>query len=230
MVWGSLSKRNMKLLPVSDHTTQLLTAALICYRCVLCCVTLAESDTSSPKAVPSNESYHPLHPTSSLPIPSLPLPKVLRSTSQAHLRQENSHVPIPRRGFHPMPSQPTPSPTTRLATLSNQLSHPAKPAMEEAPWNPDRADLLPTRKSLPKIPGAPDGAAWFWGKDDNLGRLNLLTPARVKEAAGEIRTGEVVTVKCVCRLKSLLFLSSFFLFEGVLVFFFLVGVCGFCSE
>ena len=50
---------------------------------------------------------------------------------------------------------------------------------------------FPTRKELPEIPGAPKDAAWFWGKDDNLGRLNLLTPARVKAASAEIKTGEL---------------------------------------
>ncbi|KAJ9355703.1 hypothetical protein DTO280E4_6381 [Paecilomyces variotii] len=62
---------------------------------------------------------------------------------------------------------------------------------EQLPWNPD-ATRFPTRKELPKIPGAPEGAAWVWGKDDQIGRLNLLTPKRVKAASAEIKTGEVV--------------------------------------
>lgn len=33
------------------------------------------------------------------------------------------------------------------------------------PWHPDET-ALPTRKNLPKIEGAPDQAAWVWGKDD----------------------------------------------------------------
>ncbi|KIX98790.1 uncharacterized protein Z520_05251 [Fonsecaea multimorphosa CBS 102226] len=53
---------------------------------------------------------------------------------------------------------------------------------------------LPKRSELPSIPGAPDGAAWFWGKDDELGRLNLLTPERVSKAAGLIKSGEVVNL------------------------------------
>ncbi|EHY54209.1 hypothetical protein HRR83_008219 [Exophiala dermatitidis] len=61
----------------------------------------------------------------------------------------------------------------------------------EIPFDPE-ATSFPTRKNLPKIVGAPDEAAWVWGKDDNIGRLNLLTPARVKAAAAsEIRTGEM---------------------------------------
>lgn len=53
------------------------------------------------------------------------------------------------------------------------------------------ASSFPLRKDLPEIPGAPKDAAWFWGKDDQIGRLNLLTPARVKNAAAEIRTGQM---------------------------------------
>ncbi|KAH7125926.1 hypothetical protein EDB81DRAFT_202162 [Dactylonectria macrodidyma] len=64
---------------------------------------------------------------------------------------------------------------------------------EQLPWNP-QATAFPTRSELPKIPGAPDQAAWVWGDDDNVGRLNLLTPARVAAAAKEIQTGETVPV------------------------------------
>ena len=49
----------------------------------------------------------------------------------------------------------------------------------------------PTRKDLPRLPGAPEDAAWVWGTNDNVGRLNLLTPTRVKAAAAEIKTGEM---------------------------------------
>ncbi|KAJ9196725.1 hypothetical protein DTO021D3_5195 [Paecilomyces variotii] len=73
---------------------------------------------------------------------------------------------------------------TGFLTGGNQSS-------EQLPWNPD-ATRFPTRKELPKIPGAPEGAAWVWGKDDQIGRLNLLTPKRVKAASAEIKTGEVV--------------------------------------
>ncbi|KIX93763.1 uncharacterized protein Z520_10387 [Fonsecaea multimorphosa CBS 102226] len=58
------------------------------------------------------------------------------------------------------------------------------------PFDPDSTSF-PTRKNLPKIVGAPDEAAWVWGKDDYVGRLNLLTPTRVKAASQEIRTGEM---------------------------------------
>ncbi|OQU94843.1 hypothetical protein CLAIMM_01135 [Cladophialophora immunda] len=58
-----------------------------------------------------------------------------------------------------------------------------------AKWDPD-SDNLPKLKNLPKIPGAPEYAAWFWGPDDELGRLNLLTPRRVIEASKLIQTGD----------------------------------------
>jgi kynurenine formamidase len=62
--------------------------------------------------------------------------------------------------------------------------------MSTETWEPDSTSF-PSFKDLPSIPGAPDKAAWFWGKDDYLGRLNLLTPTRVKAAAAEIKTGEI---------------------------------------
>lgn len=58
------------------------------------------------------------------------------------------------------------------------------------PWDPTR-NSFPLLKDLPPIPGAPAEAAWVWGADDYIGRLNLLTPARVKAAAAEIKTGEM---------------------------------------
>ncbi|KAI9689503.1 MAG: hypothetical protein M1822_010154 [Bathelium mastoideum] len=61
------------------------------------------------------------------------------------------------------------------------------------PWDPD-CTRFPSRKEMPKIAGAPDGAAWVWGDNDYLGRLNLLTPSRVAAAAKEIQTGDIVPV------------------------------------
>lgn len=64
----------------------------------------------------------------------------------------------------------------------------------QLPWNPDSTEF-PTRKELPKIPGAPEEAAWVWGKEDEVGRLNLLTPTRVKAAAAEIKMGEIIRLE-----------------------------------
>src|SRR5882757_9668122 len=61
------------------------------------------------------------------------------------------------------------------------------------PWNPE-STTFPLRKELPSYAGHPTEAAWVWGNDDFTGRLNLLTPARVKAAASEIRTGELARV------------------------------------
>ncbi|PIL33200.1 hypothetical protein GSI_04650 [Ganoderma sinense ZZ0214-1] len=55
-----------------------------------------------------------------------------------------------------------------------------------------------TTSSLPKFDELPPfkefaGCAWeVWGKDDELGTVNLLTPEVVKEAAKEIKTGKSV--------------------------------------
>ncbi|KLJ05880.1 hypothetical protein EMPG_10692 [Blastomyces silverae] len=82
------------------------------------------------------------------------------------------------------------SPTgQRVAQVAGMLGAAKSP--DELPWDPDTTKL-PLRKDLPKIPDAPDGAAWVWGKNDYIGRLNLLTPTRVKAAADEIKTGEIV--------------------------------------
>jgi len=36
----------------------------------------------------------------------------------------------------------------------------------------------------------PEGSTWGdWGPDDQLGRLNLLTPERIKRAAAEVKEG-----------------------------------------
>ncbi|KAF7187493.1 hypothetical protein HII31_11117 [Pseudocercospora fuligena] len=62
--------------------------------------------------------------------------------------------------------------------------------MASQQWDPNSGSF-PTIEELPTIEGAPKYAAWFWGKDDYLGRINLLTPDRVKAAAAEIKTGEM---------------------------------------
>ncbi|KAL1901093.1 hypothetical protein Sste5346_002160 [Sporothrix stenoceras] len=67
------------------------------------------------------------------------------------------------------------------------------------PWDPHN-DIFPARGELPHITHSevekvPEGAAWVWGYDDQLGRLNLLTPERVATAAREqIQTGQSTRV------------------------------------
>jgi hypothetical protein len=60
--------------------------------------------------------------------------------------------------------------------------------------DPD-ATTFPLRKDLPLIPGTPEVAAWLWGKDDQIRRLNLLTPTRVKAASAEVETDIMVPLK-----------------------------------
>ncbi|KAF2488132.1 hypothetical protein BDY17DRAFT_320632 [Neohortaea acidophila] len=59
--------------------------------------------------------------------------------------------------------------------------------------DPD-SDNLPKRSEITPGPGEPEGTAWVWGKDDELGRLNLLTPRRKLAAAKLIQHGESVNL------------------------------------
>jgi kynurenine formamidase len=59
----------------------------------------------------------------------------------------------------------------------------------------DEASAFPKRAELPHISGTPKGAAWFWGGNDELGRLNLLTPERKVRAAQEnVKTGASISL------------------------------------
>jgi kynurenine formamidase len=54
---------------------------------------------------------------------------------------------------------------------------------------------FPKRSALPHIAGTPKGNAWFWGGNDELGRLNLLTPERrAKSAQENVKTGETISL------------------------------------
>lgn len=87
----------------------------------------------------------------------------------------------------------SPKPQARLSQIANSLN-PYSNEDSKFPWNPDRKSF-PKLQDLPRIPNAPNDAAWVWGPDDGLGRLNLLTPTRVLEAKNEIRFGEMIPVK-----------------------------------
>lgn len=78
---------------------------------------------------------------------------------------------------------------SRLTKISDFLtgSHTAT----AIPWDPN-CTKFPNRNDVPRREDAPAGAAWVWGQDDYLGRINLLTPTRVSAAAKEIKTGEIV--------------------------------------
>ncbi|KAL9110992.1 MAG: hypothetical protein Q9227_004607 [Pyrenula ochraceoflavens] len=79
--------------------------------------------------------------------------------------------------------------TSRLTKVTDFLT--GHKTATTIPWDPD-STKFPQRKDLPSIPGAPPEAAWVWGPDDQLGRINLLTPTRIKAASSLIKTGELV--------------------------------------
>ncbi|KAF2420015.1 hypothetical protein EJ08DRAFT_653937 [Tothia fuscella] len=83
------------------------------------------------------------------------------------------------------------TPNSRLTQIKDFLT--GNKTASTLPWDPN-STIFPTRKELPTIVGAPEQAAWVWGEDDYIGRLNLLTPTRVAAAAKEIRTGDIVPV------------------------------------
>ena len=57
---------------------------------------------------------------------------------------------------------------------------------DQLPWNPNNASF-PSRKNLPKLPGAPEDAAWVWGKDDQVCVLLSVTDIQFTMAdAGHI--------------------------------------------
>lgn len=54
----------------------------------------------------------------------------------------------------------------------------------------------PVFDSLPLQEGDPKASAWgLWGKDDELGALNLLTPQVIQKAAAEATEGITVPLK-----------------------------------
>jgi len=89
------------------------------------------------------------------------------------------------------------SATRRLSQIGSQIINAIMPASKPTsiPWDPD-CTSFPTLSELPTIPNAPEGApaAWVWGTDDFVGRLNLLTSTRIKSALSEIRTGEKISL------------------------------------
>jgi hypothetical protein len=47
-------------------------------------------------------------------------------------------------------------------TMSSRVQVP-----DQLPWDPT-CTRFPSRKELPKLTGAPEGAAWVWGEDDSV--------------------------------------------------------------
>jgi hypothetical protein len=61
------------------------------------------------------------------------------------------------------------------------------------------AEDLPSYEDIPPVKGMPHGCAWgLWdrnGEKDQLGSLNMLTPAKVLAAKQEIKVGVSVSLK-----------------------------------
>ncbi|CAE7027487.1 hypothetical protein CFE70_003925 [Pyrenophora teres f. teres 0-1] len=54
---------------------------------------------------------------------------------------------------------------------------------------------FPKRAALPQTSGTPKGNAWFWGGNDSLGRLNLLTPQRIAKVTQEnVKSGDSISL------------------------------------
>jgi len=77
----------------------------------------------------------------------------------------------------------------RLTKISDFLT--GNKTATTIPWDPD-CTRFPSRKDVPRREDAPEEAAWVWGKDDYIGRINLLTPTRVHAASKEIQTGDII--------------------------------------
>jgi hypothetical protein len=60
----------------------------------------------------------------------------------------------------------------------------------------------PRFAELPLDPTHPPHSAWIWGPEDQLGTLNFLTPAAVRQAASEIQIGERIGLDWPLHLSS----------------------------
>jgi hypothetical protein len=75
----------------------------------------------------------------------------------------------------------------RLSQVASAIG--AKKSPNEVPWDPDHTDF-PTRKNLPPIPGAPDEAAWFWGKEDYV-RNHITFACPTQPLLSDFLTGRI---------------------------------------
>lgn len=83
--------------------------------------------------------------------------------------------------------------------MSNPLIRKARERLSSlvSTFSPGEANLsIPSFDQLPPVPGQPQGSLWGVfdksGHKDEVGTLNLLTSAVVRQASQEIRTGEHV--------------------------------------
>jgi len=81
----------------------------------------------------------------------------------------------------------------RAKAASRPVAPPAPRVIRATPPAPRAIPAgLPGYDELPTRPGAPAGAAWgIFGDNDQVGTINLMTPERVKQATGFVRSGRV---------------------------------------
>src|SRR5690348_3345216 len=86
---------------------------------------------------------------------------------------------------------------SKKAVISRQIRaarNGASPMAQRLESRPIIAEL-PSYEQLPIREGAPAGAAWgVFGDTDQVGTINLLTPERVKQATGFVRSGRVFSL------------------------------------
>jgi hypothetical protein len=68
--------------------------------------------------------------------------------------------------------------SSRLSAISSHIDNkppsnnpkmpPSIQIPDQLPWNPNNTQF-PSIKDLPKLAGAPEGAAWVWGENDEVG-------------------------------------------------------------
>src|ERR1043165_10240790 len=67
------------------------------------------------------------------------------------------------------------------------MSHARRAVLPGAHWRRPKGEGAVTKRWKER----PDGSTWGdWGDDDELGRINLLTPEKVLQGAREVQTGE----------------------------------------
>jgi kynurenine formamidase len=117
-----------------------------------------------------------------------PKPKALKANSSSKAKlKATAKVSVKARSAAP----PTVKLKARVAAPPKRSARPVSSAKSNANQRRRAPELrLPRHDQLPVREGAPAGAAWgVFGDDDQLGTINLLTPATVVEAAGSIRSG-----------------------------------------
>jgi kynurenine formamidase len=119
-----------------------------------------------------------------------PKPKgKLPPKTKASMKAKPAPKPKMKAAAKPRPRiVPKPKARPKIARAARRpiASAPAAAMPHAIPAEAPDYDRLPIRE------GAPAGAAWgVFGDDDQVGTINLLTPDRVRQAAGFIRSGQV---------------------------------------